>query len=63
VDGEGEWAEGVLTVGKRGRHGEGVRPTAVMDGGGVKGSVGWQLEARRRDEDNGNGLQRWRLGL
>jgi hypothetical protein len=31
--------------GQEGRHGEGVRPTAVMDGGGVKGSVGWQLEA------------------
>jgi hypothetical protein len=47
---------GVLTVGKRARRGEGVRSTAVMDGGGVKSSVGWHMEARRRDEDNGNGL-------
>jgi hypothetical protein len=56
VDGEGEWAEGVLTVGERGRHGEGVRPAAVMDGGGAKSSVGWHMEARRRDDDTGNGL-------
>jgi hypothetical protein len=35
---------------------EGVRPPAVMDGGGVKSSVGWDLEARMRDEDNRNGL-------
>jgi hypothetical protein len=43
-------------VGERGWRGEGVRPAVVMDGGGVKSSVRWHLEARRRDEDNGNGL-------
>jgi hypothetical protein len=34
-----------------------------MDGGSVKSSVGRHLEARRRNEDNRNGLWRWRLGL
>jgi hypothetical protein len=28
----------------------------VMDGGGMKSSVGWHLEARRGDKDKGNGL-------
>jgi hypothetical protein len=32
-------------VGERGQRGDGVRPAAVMDGGGMKSSVGWQLEA------------------
>jgi hypothetical protein len=35
----------------------------VMDDGGAKSSVGQNLEARRRNEDLGNGLWRWRLGL
>jgi hypothetical protein len=43
-------------VGERGRCGEGVRPAVVMGGGSMKSSVGWHLEAQRRDEDNGNGL-------
>jgi hypothetical protein len=34
-----------------------------MDGGGAKSSVGQQMEAQRRNEDNENGLWRWRLGL
>jgi hypothetical protein len=34
-----------------------------MDGGSVKSSVGRHLEAQRRNEDNGNGLWRWRPGL
>jgi hypothetical protein len=50
-------------MGERGWRGEGVRPAAVMDGGGMKSLVGWHLEARRRDEDNRNGLRRWRSGL
>jgi hypothetical protein len=45
-----------FTMGERGLCGEGVRLVAVMDGSGVKSSVGWHLEVRRRDEDNGNGL-------
>jgi hypothetical protein len=32
-------------VGERGWRGEGVRLAAVMDGGGVKSSVGRHLEA------------------
>jgi hypothetical protein len=36
---------------------------AMMDGGGAKSSVGRHLEERRRNEDNGNGLWRWRSGL
>jgi hypothetical protein len=32
-------------VDERGRHDKGVRPAAVMDGGGVKISMGWHLEA------------------
>jgi hypothetical protein len=36
---------------------------AVMDGDDVKSLVGWHLEARRRNEDNENGLWRWRSGL
>jgi hypothetical protein len=43
-------------MGERGLCGEGVRLVAVMDGSGVKSSMGWHLEVRRRDEDNGNGL-------
>jgi hypothetical protein len=34
-----------------------------MDGSGTKSSVGWHLEARRRNEDNGNELWGWRPGL
>jgi hypothetical protein len=35
----------------------------VMDDGGAKSSVGRHLEARRRNEDLGNGLWRWQPGL
>jgi hypothetical protein len=60
---EGEEDEWVVNVGSVGRRGDRAGPAAVMDGDGMKGSVGWQLEARRRNEDNGNGLWRWRPGL
>jgi hypothetical protein len=38
---------GVLTMGENGRRGEGVRPVAVMDGGGAKSSLGQHFDARR----------------
>jgi hypothetical protein len=63
LHGEGEEDEGVLTPAGIGQRGDRVGPMTVMDGGSVKSSVGWHLEARRRNEDNRNGLWRWRPGL
>jgi hypothetical protein len=63
LHGEGEEDEGVHTPSGVWRRGDCAGPAVVMDGGGAKSSMGRHLEAQRRNEDNGNGLWRWRPGL
>jgi hypothetical protein len=62
--GKGRGAPGVLTMGSKGRHSEGVRPAAVNGGSSRRGSVGMCFGAGRGEKSIGRscGWGRWEAG-